>query len=94
MNQNNDNNNNDNTYLNVYFKKGSSKRFEIQCMISEKVSELINKYISKSGDKDKSNKYFLNAKQLSPDLTLAESGFINGAEITVISTRYIEGGWK
>jgi len=57
------------------------------CYPEQKVSSIIEQYRSKSGDHDPSKKFIFNAKNLSPNLTLAEAGISNGANIFVVSTK-------
>ena len=63
----------------------------VQCMPNEKVSEVIKKYRTKSGDNDTTKKFIFNAKNLSPSLTVAEAGITNNANIFVVATKGIKG---
>ena len=72
----NQNNNQDNQKINLKFQKGKYK-ISIQCLYSEKFSEAIKKYRIKSGDEDEKDQFFLNAKMLSPELTLAELNLLD-----------------
>ena len=65
----------------------------VQCMPDEKVSQVIEKYRSKSGDKDDSKKFIFNAKNLAPGLTVAEAGITNNANIFVVATKGIKGAF-
>ena len=63
----------------------------VQCMPDEKVSDVIKKYRTKSGDNDTTKKFIFNAKNLSPSLTVAEAGITNNANIFVVATKGIKG---
>lgn len=68
-----------------------SNTLEIQCNQEEKVSELIQKYRIKSGNYAQNIKFVCNAKTLNPDLTLAEAGVINGANVFVVTDCGVKG---
>ena len=97
QNNNNNQNNQQNSqdYLTVRFIKFDGKNVEIsiQCLYSDKVSEVINKYRQKSGDNDMTERFVYNTKNLVPELTVAEQGLINSAVIKVISTKGIKGAF-
>ena len=57
----------------------------VKCMPDEKVSEIIEKYRSKSGDCDPTKKFIFNARSLNQILTVAESGITNNANIFVVT---------
>ena len=57
----------------------------------EKVSELIEKYRNKSGDREPNKKFIFNAKNLTPSLTCAEAGLCSGANIFVLYKKGIKG---
>ena len=65
----------------------------IQCTLDEKVSAIIERYRSKTGDKDDTKKFIFNAKSLNPTLTLAEAGITNNANIFVMVTKDIKGAF-
>ena len=65
----------------------------VQCMSDEKVSEVIEKYRNKSGDRDPTKKFIFNAKNLAPSLTVAEAGITNNANIFVVATKGIKGAF-
>jgi len=65
----------------------------VQCMPEEKVSEVIEKYRSKSGDRDPTKKFIFNAKNLAPGLSIAEAGITNNANIFVVATKGIKGAF-
>ena len=57
----------------------------VQCMPDEKVSEIIEKYRRKSGDRDPTKKFIFNARPLYQTLTVAETGLSNNANIFVVT---------
>ena len=63
----------------------------VQCMEEDKVSSVIEKYRTKSGDNDPSKKFVFNAKSLNVTLTCAEAGISNNANIFVVATKDIKG---
>ena len=63
----------------------------VKCCYSDKISDLIEEYRKKSGDYEMYEKFVFNAKNLCPDLTVAEQGLINGAKIKIIVTKDIKG---
>ena len=65
----------------------------VQCMSDEKVSEVIEKYRNKSGDRDPTKKFIFNAKNLAPSLSVAEAGITNNANIFVVATKGIKGAF-
>ena len=65
----------------------------VQCMPDEKVSEVTEKYRSKSGDRDQTKKFIFNAKNLAPSLSVAEAGITNNANIFVVATKGIKGAF-
>ena len=65
----------------------------VQCMPDEKVSEVIEKYRSKSGDRDPTKKFIFNSKNLAPSLSVAEAGITNNANIFVVATKGIKGAF-
>ena len=64
----------------------------VQCMPEEKVSEVIEKYRNKSGDRDTTKNFIFNVFALNPDLTAVEAGLHNNATIYVVATKGIRGG--
>ena len=84
--------------LNVVFRVsgpgGQGKPpLNIQCMPHEKVSELIKRYRTKSGDKDPTKKFIFNAKNLNQDLTVGEAGISNNGNIFVVTTQGVKGAY-
>jgi len=63
----------------------------IQCLSDEKVSDVIQRYRSKSGDNDPTKKFIFNAKALNCDLTVAEAGLTHNCNIFVVATKGIKG---
>ena len=64
----------------------------IQCMPEDKVSDMIEKYRIKSGDRDTTKKFIFNAHALNPSLKLIEAGITNNANVFVVVTKGIKGG--
>ena len=77
--------------FNVIFRRGDHAII-VQCLKSEKVSDLIQKYRNESGDSDCSKKFIFNGKQLNGYLTVAEVGIVKDANIFVVPTKGIKGG--
>jgi len=65
----------------------------IQCMLNEKVSEVIERYRTKSGDKDTSKKFIFNAKNLNQNMTVGEAGITNNGNIFVVTTQGVKGAY-
>ena len=65
----------------------------IQCMPNEKVSDLIQRYRTKSGDNDKSKKFIFNAKNLVEDMTIGQAGITNNGNIFVVTTKGVKGAY-
>ena len=63
----------------------------VQCLLSEKVSELIQKYRNKTGDFDFSKRFIYNGKKLNEDLTVAEAGLCDKSYIIVTSSNQMRG---
>ena len=78
-----------NILINVNFRvSGSASQpislVNVQCNPEEKVSDIIEKYRNKANDYDDSKKFIFNAKNLNPNLSLAEAGITNNANIFVV----------
>ena len=66
---------------------------KIQCLLEEKVGEIIQRYKNKSQDNDNhSYKFIFNAKNLNESLTLAESGIKDDSIIYVVKFKHVKGG--
>ena len=63
----------------------------VQCLPNEKVSEVIQRYRTKSQDNDPTKKFIFNAKNLSLSITVSEAGITNNANIFVVATKGIKG---
>ena len=63
--------------------------YTISCNKEEKVSDLIERYRIKSGDRDLSKKFIFNAKYLNSSLTIDEEGLLNNSNIFVVRTKEI-----
>ena len=81
-------------FINVYFKAGANGEngsIMIQCSLNDKISDLIQKYRSKSLEDVTLKKFIFNAKALVPTLTVAEAGLTEGANIFVVNTAGVKG---
>ena len=56
----------------------------MSCKPYEKVSEIIKRYRNKVSDFEQNKKFIFNAKELNPNLTVAEAGITNGACVFVV----------
>ena len=65
----------------------------IQCQLNERVSDLIQRYRTKSGDRDPSKKFIFNAKNLNQSLTIEQAGITNNGNIFVVTTQGIKGAY-
>ena len=83
------NSNENNQVLNVIFKKGDEQN-TVQCVLSDQVSNIIQKYANKSLDNNMTEKFVFNGKALDPNITIAEAGLYDQANILVFSTKDIE----
>ena len=80
--------------ITALFRKNDSpgeKPYAVQCMLTDRVSEIILKYRSKSNDKDPTKKFIFNAKALNATLTAAEAGLTDQANIFVVTTQNVVG---
>ena len=78
--------------ITVFFRKSGSTGqpsppIEIKCQTNEKVSEIIEKYRIKSGDYDLTKKFIFNARELHPNLSVAEDGIYNQSNVFVVTTK-------
>ena len=64
----------------------------IQTEPNEPMTSVINKYINKSLDFNSNNYYIFNNKRIVQQLTVAELGLNDGAEVHVINTGSVNGG--
>ena len=60
-------------------------------MPDEQVSELIQRYRTKTGDKDPTKKFIFNAKNLNQNLTVGQAGISNNGNIFVVTTQGVKG---
>jgi len=81
-------------FISVHFRAGANGEngsIMIQCSLSDKVSDLIEKYRTKSLEDVSQKKFIFNAKNLNRDLTVAEAGLSDGANIFVVNTAGVKG---
>ena len=81
--------NENNQVINVIFKKGDGQN-TVQCVLSDQVSNIIQKYANKSLDNNMTEKFVFNGKALDPNITIAEAGLYDQANILVFNTKDIE----
>ena len=94
MNMNNNPTTTSNQFINVYFRvgaDGAGGSIMIQCTLNDKVSDLIQKYKTKSLEDVSQKKFIFNAKALNPNLTVSEAGMQEGANIFVVNTAGVKG---
>ena len=80
--------------ITVFFRKNdepNQKPYAIQCNLTDRVSEIIQKYRNKSLDDDSTKKFIFNAKAVDPTLTAAEQGLTDQANIFVVTTKNVKG---
>ena len=80
----------------IFRKSGEGQQgppIMIQCLDSDKISELIQRYRTKANDTDDSKKFIFNAKQLNTTLTVGEAGITDNANIFVVTTRGVKGAY-
>ena len=80
-------------YINLIFIINDKKQTKIiiPCSYTDKMGDIFDKLWSKYGEKDSTAKFVHNAKNISPSLTVSESGLTNNTVIQVMLLRYIEG---
>ena len=94
-NQNVDESNNQNQITLKFIKNNqnqSKRETAVQCLSNEKLSDVVEKYRAKTGDKEQNLKFIHNAKKLNLDLSVSESGLLNNSSIFVMPTEGIVGG--
>lgn len=84
--------------INVVFRVSGKQAngmppLNIQCKESDMVSNLIQRYRSKTGDVDTTKKFIYNAKNLEKNITVKQAGITNNANIFVVSTQGIKGAY-
>ena len=83
---------NDISPITIYFRKGDEKPFLIQCLPTDKVSEVIERYRKKSGDNDDTLKFIYNSRALNPSITIGKAGITDNGNVSVVVTKNIMGG--
>ncbi len=85
--------NNPNDWNIIFEKKNGAQIINIRISPDSTVQNAINIYKLKTNtqEKDDEIKFIYNGKNLNYGLKISESGLINGAKITVISTKDVEG---
>ena len=81
--------------INVYFRKngenGDDTSIMVQCKPSDKISDLIDRYRTKSLDNDPKKKFIFNAKEVIPHYTVEQLGIRNNSSVFVVSTANVRG---
>ena len=77
--------------ININFMTADGKKVIIQTEPNEKMSSVINKYINKSNDLNAGNYYIFNNKKIVQQLSVAELGINDGAEVIVANTGNVIG---
>ena len=82
------------TFINICFRVSSPEgnSIWIQIFPEEKVSKLIEKYRKKSCDFSQKRKFIFDAKNLNVNMTCAEAGLLEGANIFVVNIARVSGG--
>ena len=83
-----------NQEINVLFNHNNSESIPlntIQCTLSDKVSDIIQKYRNKTLDKETTDIFVYNGKALDLNMTASEAGLNNQAIINVITTKNVSG---
>jgi len=83
-----------NNYISVIFRKSGDEKNHLpilmQCNKNEKVSDLIERYRIKSGDRDLSERFIYNAKDLNFSLSVEEAGISNNSNIFIFKAKRIK----
>ena len=81
--------------INVFFRKNGENEEDtsimVQCKTSDKMSEVIDRYRTKSLDNDPTKKFIFNAKEVIPHYTVEQHRIRNNASIFVVTTRNVRG---
>ena len=83
-----------NNNITVLFRIGedpTGEPLKIQCTKSDRISDLIERYRTKSQDKDPTKKFIFNAKELNANLTVGDAELNEGSIIFVIKTKGVKG---
>jgi hypothetical protein len=95
VNQNTSSYSNNSGGINVFFRKNGENEEDtsimIQCKTSDKISDLIDRYRTKSLDNDPTKKFIFNAKEVIPHYTVEQQGIRNNASIFVVTTANVRG---
>ena len=76
----------------INFIHSDNSRIHIHISPDEKVSDLIEKYRKVACDYGQSKKFIFSGKNLNLELTVAEAGLFNSANIFVVNTINVKGG--
>ena len=80
--------------INITFVKNKEPEIKtkVNGFLHEKISDIINKYKSQSGDIDQALLFIFNGMKLNISKTLEEAGLLDGSIVYVISSQDIMGG--
>ena len=81
-------------FITLIFRTSSRTNDEpikIQCTSTDLISDVIERYRTKSEDKDRSRKFIFNAKELDQTMTVGEAGLTEGSNIFVVTTQGVYG---
>ena len=90
----NQNSGDSNNYITIYFRlndRGGEKPIAVQCLLTDLVSDIIQKYRNKSLDNDVTKKFIFNAKALDPKMSAEKAGLSDQATIFVVTTKNVKG---
>ena len=82
------------SFITIIFQTSNSNSnvpLKIQCSKSDKISDVIDRYRTKSQDNDKTKKFIFNARELDQNLTVEQAGLYEGSNIFVVTTYGVEG---
>ncbi len=73
--------------ITINFMEKEGLPITIQCLIDEKVGDIIQRYRTKSANNKTNIKFIFNAKELDENLTICESAIVNNSNIFVVETK-------
>jgi hypothetical protein len=80
--------------ISVFFRKNEkvTPTIMIPCRLDEKISDIIDKYISKTLEHKENLMFFFDSKKLNPSITVEEAGLLNNSFILVFDVTQMVGG--
>ncbi len=78
-----------NNGIQIIFRKNSSPSSPVRLLanLNDKIRDIIQRYRYKDNNNDPSLRFIFNAKEINPDLTVAEAGIRNNSNIFVVKTK-------